>query len=146
MPDLEDESRPASFPASESDYHRERREVLARLRKYAVCCYLIFAIYLAVFHGFRPLIGLTWSALVAIVSFLWLEGIVGNILQPAPQMQSWKLVLRTFLRFAFLGLALTVALSAGFQPLSLLLGFSVVVGAIMIEAVRSITKSEKSAG
>jgi ABC-type multidrug transport system permease subunit len=47
-------------------------------------------------------------------------------------------------RFAFLGLALSVAIFvARFQPLSVLLGFSVIVGAIMIEALCSVVKSMK---
>jgi len=136
---------PALPPDLLADFARERLTVLSRLRNDAIFCYVLFAVYLAFFHGFKPLIGLTWGALVAIVSFLWLEGIVGNILQPSPQVTPWKRVLRTILRFAFLGVALVVAIAAGFQPLSLLLGFSVVVGAILIEAVGSIFRTEKSA-
>ncbi|HVT01794.1 MAG TPA: ATP synthase subunit I [Thermoanaerobaculia bacterium] len=123
-----------------------RSPLLARLRKYAIYCYLFFGLIVTYLHGLHGLLELTCFALVAIVNFLWLEEIADGLLQPAPQKRPWKMVARALARFALLGLALAVVIFViGYHPVSVLLGFSVIVGAIMIEAVCSIFRSEKLA-
>jgi hypothetical protein len=122
----------------------ELRRLTRRISSFAFGCYVAFGIGLVISSGFASLLGLTCSAAVVMISFLWLEDIVKSVLQAAPQVKPWKLGLYTLARFAFLGLALSVAIFvARFQPLSVLLGFSVIVGAIMIEALCSVVKSMK---
>lgn len=78
------------------------------------------------------------------ISFLWLEEIVDAVLQPTPQLEPWRLVLRTLMRFGLLGLALSVTIFvARFNGFSVLLGFSIVVvgiiGEALYENIRSFT-------
>ena len=82
---------------------------------------------------------------MVIISFLWLEDIVNRVLQPAPQANPWRLGVHVFARFTLLGVALSSAIFiARFSPISVTLGFSVIVGAIMIEAVYSVCRPEQS--
>jgi hypothetical protein len=113
-------------------------EMLWRVKRNAVGAYLLFAVLVAIWGNFRGFVGLTCSALVTIISFLWLEEIVNTILQPAPQNHSRRLMLRTLARFALLGVSLSVAIFvARFNTLTVLLGFSIVVVGIMGEALHA---------
>jgi hypothetical protein len=86
--------------------------------------------------GYSGWIGLTCSAAVTMISFLWLEEIVGSLLQPSPQLRPRRLTLRAVGRFVLLGLALLVTIFvARFDALSVLLGFSIVVVGIIGEAL-----------
>ena len=76
------------------------------------------------------------------ISFLWLEEIVGSLVQPTPRLKAWKLTLRTLARFALLGVALWVTIIvARFNAFSVLLGFSIVVVGIIGEAAYSTYKT-----
>jgi hypothetical protein len=73
------------------------------------------------------------------INFLWLEGIVDSVLQPAPHPKPWRLTLRSLARFGLFGVALTVAIFvARFNASSVLLGFSIVVVGIIGEALYTI--------
>lgn len=112
--------------------------VLRRIRRTSAAAYVVFAAIMLVWGGWRGLIGLTCSAVVTMINFLWLEEIVEAVLQPSPRLKAWRLSLRTLARFALLGVALSVAIFvARFNAVSVLLGFSVVVVGILGEALYS---------
>lgn len=116
--------------------------VLGRIRWMAVAAYLLFAVAVISLDGWRGFVGLTCSAAVTIIAFLWLEEIVDTLLQPAAHLHARRLALRTFARFVLLGVALLVTIFvARFHALSVLLGFSIVVVGIIGEAVYSTWRS-----
>jgi hypothetical protein len=124
-------------------YDRETpRDVLRRIRWNAFGAWVIFAVLLAFFGGFRDVLGLTCSAAVTMISFLWLEEIVEVLLQPAAHPNARRLTLRSLGRYALLGVALTVTITiARFNAVSLLLGFSIIVAGICGEALYSLYRS-----
>jgi hypothetical protein len=133
---------PAETPPTSPD--ERPADVLRRVRRIALGAYAAFAVFTAISGGFQPFLGLTCSAAVTMISFLWLEEIVDAVLQPTPQLEPWRLVLRTLLRFGRLGLALSVTIFvARFNGFSVLLGFSIVVvgiiGEALYENIRSFT-------
>ena len=116
--------------------------VLRRIKWMSVGAYFLFAAVLIFTIGLRSLIGLTCSAAVNIICFLWLEQILEAIVQPSPRLRAWKVVARTLLRYALLGAALAVTiLVARFNALSVLLGFSIVVVGIIGEGLYSTFRS-----
>lgn len=116
--------------------------VLRRVKRNSIAAYVIFAVFTLIFRGFQPFVGLTCSAAVTIISFLWLEEILTNLLQPSPRLRAWRVVVRTLGRFALLGVALSVTiLVARFDAVSVLLGFSVVVVGIIGEALYATYRS-----
>ena len=116
--------------------------VLGRIRWMALAAYAAFAVIVTVVDGWRGLLGLTCSAAVTIIAFLWLEEIVDTLLQPAAHLHARRLTLRTLARFVLLGVALLVTIFvARFHALSVLLGFSIVVAGIIGEAVYSTWRS-----
>lgn len=113
-----------------------------RLRKYAVYCYLVFGTGAFVLEGFMAFLGLTCSALVVMIGHLWLERILDRLLLPVPQVSPWLLGVHVLTRFTVLVVALAVAIFvARFSPISVILGFSIIVGAIMIEALHALVRS-----
>jgi hypothetical protein len=121
------------------------RDVLRRIKWTALAAAAVFAVFSAISGGFRAFVGLTCSAAVTMISFLWLEEIVDVLLQPAAHLHARRLTLRTLARFALLGVALTVTIIvARFNAVSVLLGFSVIVVGICGEAlyllVREVTR------
>ncbi len=120
----------------------ETAAVLRRIRTISVGAYVVFAIPVLLSSGLHGFVGLTCSAVVTMINFLWLEEIVNAVLQPSPRLRPWRLSLRTLARYALLGAALSVAVFvARFNALSVLLGFSIVVVGIMGEAAYSLYKS-----
>jgi len=120
-------------PTAES---REHARVLGRIRKFSLWGYGAFVVIVAITMDWKALAGLTCGAVVVMINFLWLEEIVVRLLQPAPQVKAWRLVVRTLARFALFGVALSVAIFvARFNAIGVLLGFSIVVIGIMGEAV-----------
>ena len=114
-------------------------DVLRRVKRTAFVAAGVFAVFSAISGGFRGFLGLTCSAAVTIISFLWLEEIVDVLLQPAAHLHARRLTLRTLARFALLGVALTVTIIiARFNALSVLLGFSIIVVGICGEALYSL--------
>ena len=125
-------------------FDRESTEdVLRRIKRTAVAAYVVFAIFCLFFWGFRAFLGLTCSAAVTMISFLWLEEIAALLLQPeAAHQHARRLTLRSLARFALLGVALTVTIIvARFNAVSVLLGFSVIVVGICGEALYSLYRS-----
>ena len=114
-------------------------DVIRRIKRTAFAAAALFAVFAAFSGGFRAFVGLTCSAAVTMISFLWLEEIVDVLLQPAAHLHARRLTLRTLARFALLGVALTITINvARFNALSVLLGFSVVVVGICGEALYSL--------
>ena len=116
--------------------------VLRRVKIISVAAYVLFAVPVLIEGGLQSFVGLTCSAVVTMINFLWLEAIVNAILQPSPRLRPWKLSLRALGRYALLGGAVAVSIFvARFNALSVLLGFSIVVVGIMGEAVYSTVRS-----
>jgi hypothetical protein len=108
----------------------------------AFIAYVVFAISVGFTRGFRGFVALTCTAVVAIISFLWLEEIVAGGLQPSAQLQPRRLVLKTLSRFVLLGMAAWVTVQvAKFDAVGVLLGFSVVVVGILGEAAYATYRS-----
>jgi hypothetical protein len=127
--------------------NKDAVEMSRRLRKYAVYCWVAFAIPTLVFAGFMAFIGLTCSALVVMIGHLWLERILDRLLLPAPQVSPWRLGVHVLSRFTLMGLALAIAIFvARFSPISVVLGFSIIVGAIMIEAAHALFEAWRCDG
>ena len=124
-------------------YDRESsRDVLRRIRRTALLAAAAFAVFCAIWGGFRAFLALTCSAAVTIISFLWLEEVAGVLLQPAAHLPARALTLRSLARFVLLGVTLTVTITiARFNALSVLLGFSVIVVGICGEALYSLYRS-----
>jgi hypothetical protein len=113
-----------------------QNDAVRRIRRIALAAYFVFAIYVILTRDWRAFLGLTCSALVAMIGFLWLEETVEVFLQPASNLHARRLTWRTLARFALLGAAVPVTLFvARFNALSVLLGFSIVVVGIIGEAV-----------
>lgn len=122
--------------------HDDSAAVLRRIRNISIAAWVGFAVFALISSGFAGFVGLTCSALVTIISFLWLEEIVEAVLQPTPHLRAWKVTLRTLARYALLGAAVSVTIYvARFNALSVLLGFSIVVVGIIGEAVYSTLRS-----
>jgi hypothetical protein len=116
--------------------------VLGRIRRIAAAAYAVFAVVVTIADGWRGFVALTCSAAVTMISFLWLEEIVTNLLQPAAHLHARRLTLRTLARFALVGVALTVTIFvARFHALGVLLGFSIVVVGIIGEALYTTYRS-----
>ena len=121
--------------------------VVRRIRKIAFSGYALMLIPIIILEGWKGALGLTCSAAVVMINFLWLEQILGKTLQSAPQVKAWRVAVRTMARFALFGAALAVAIFVvRFNSLSVLLGFSVIVIGIMGEAVYSVFRSLKRPG
>ena len=113
-----------------------------RIKRNSIGAYVVFAIFAAFYGGFREFLGLTCTAAVTIISFLWLEEALGALLQPSPQLHSRRLMVRAVARFGLLGAALLVLIFvARFSASSVLLGFSIVVVGIIGEAVYALAKT-----
>jgi len=122
--------------------HDTAKTVLRRIRKISVLAWAAFAVFALISSGFGGFVGLTCSALVTIISFLWLEEIVEAVLHPTPNLRAWKVTLRTLGRYVLLGAAVSVTIYvARFNALSVLLGFSIIVVGIIGEAVYSTLRS-----
>ena len=113
----------------------ENAAVLRRIKRNSVAAYVAFAIFTLIWAGFRAFLGLTCAAAVTMISFLWLEDVIGALLQPSPQLRAWRVTLRAVARLVLLGVAILVLIFvAGFNVVSVLLGFSIVVVGIIGEA------------
>lgn len=109
-----------------------------RIKRNAVFAYLGFAVFSWFWAGFRGFLGLTCSAAVTMICFLWLEEVAVALLQPtaAHRRNARGLALRAMGRFVLLGVALLVTITvARFNAVSVLLGFSIIVAGIFGEAL-----------
>jgi hypothetical protein len=141
----EDASRPAGEDAGVpmDEDAAESRNVLLRIKRTAVFAYLVFAVFSWILAGFRGFLGLTCTAAVTMICFLWLEEIAEALLQPAAHRRNARrLTLRAISRFVLLGVALLVTIIvARFDAVSVLLGFSIIVVGIMGEALYSVIRN-----
>ena len=132
----------SELPHSSAMEQEPASRIIRRIRKFSVVAWIAFAIWMLLTSGWWGFLGLTCSAAVVMINFLWLEEIVEHLLQPAPHLHAWKLTLRSLARFALLGVALVVTIFvARFNALSVLLGFSIVVVGIIGEALYMIYRS-----
>ena len=132
--------RPQNHPSAMEQ--EPAAHIIRRVRMFSAVAWIAFAIWMLVTSGWWGFLGLTCSAAVVMINFLWLEEIVEHLLQPAPHLHAWKLTLRSLARFALLGVALVVTIFvARFNALSVLLGFSIVVVGIIGEALYMIYRS-----
>lgn len=117
--------------------------VLRRIRRIAVASAAAFAVPAFRLGGWAGLVGLTCSAAVTMINFLWLEEIVDALVQPMPRRpRRWRTTIRTLSRFALVGGALTVTIFvARSNAVSVLLGFSIIVVGIMGEAAYATFRS-----
>ena len=112
--------------------------VLRRIQRISFGAYIVFAIPVLIDGGLHGFVGLTCSAVVTMINFLWLEHIANAILQPSPRPRTWRLSVRALARYLLLAAALSVTIViARFNVVSVLLGFSIVVVGIMGEALYS---------
>jgi hypothetical protein len=123
-------------------YDRETpADVLRRIKRTALAAAVVFGVFALFLGGFRAFLGLTCSASVTMISFLWLEEIVDVLLQPAAHLHARRLTFRTLARFVLLGVALAVTvIVARFNAVSVLLGFSIIVVGIFGEALYSLVR------
>ncbi|HUP49886.1 MAG TPA: hypothetical protein VNA04_13955 [Thermoanaerobaculia bacterium] len=140
---MRDISEPEPSPgASRHPLPQAGEGTLRRIRIFSAGAYVAFAIWMLAASGWWGFAGLTCSAAVVMINFLWLEEVVENLLQPAPHLHAWRLTLRALARFALLGVALLVTIFvARFNALSVLLGFSIVVVGIIGEALYAVYRS-----
>jgi hypothetical protein len=116
--------------------------VVERVKRTSLWAYAVFAVGVLILRGFSAFVGLTCSAAVTMISFLWLEEILTTILQPSSHLHPRRLTLRALARFVLLGVAISVTIFvARFDAVSVLLGFSVVVVGIIGEAAYSVYRS-----
>jgi hypothetical protein len=112
--------------------------VVERIKRTSFWACAVFGIAVLILRGFKAFVGLTCSAAVTMISFLWLEEILMTILQPSSHLHTRRLTLRALARFVLLGVAVSVTIFvARFDAVSVLLGFSVVVVGIIGEALYS---------
>ena len=125
------------------DDEKASASVIRRIKRTAIGAYLVFAVFSWIWAGFRGFLGLTCSAAVTMICFLWLEEIAEGLLQPAAHSRNARrLTLRAISRFVLFGVALLVTITvARFNAVSVLLGFSIIVVGIMGEALYSVYRS-----
>ena len=119
------------------------RAVIRRIKRTALGAWAVFAVFAWIWAGFRGFLGLTCSAAVTMICFLWLEEIADGLFQSAAHPRNArKLTLRAASRLVLLGVALLVTTSvARFNAVSVLLGFSIIVVGIMGEALYSVFRN-----
>ena len=130
-------------PEASPGEHESPAAVVRRIKRTALAAAVVFAVFSLIFGGFRAFLGLTCSAAVTMIAFLWLEETVEVLLQPAaPHSTPRRLTFRTLARYALLGVALTVTIIvARFNAVSVLLGFSIIVVGIFGETLYSLYRS-----
>ena len=116
--------------------------VVQRVKRTSFWAYAVFAVGVLILRGFSAFVGLTCSAAVTMISFLWLEEILTTILQPSSHLHPRRLTLRALARFVLLGVTISVTIFvARFDAVGVLLGFSVVVVGIIGEAAYSVYRN-----
>jgi hypothetical protein len=93
---------------------------------------------LVILRSIPGAVSLTAAGVVAIINFRWLEVVLNRVIQPgAPRFDS-RSIIRFTARLLLLGAVLAaVLLIPGIDPVGLVVGFSTLVAAIVIETVRA---------
>ncbi|HEU5163417.1 MAG TPA: ATP synthase subunit I [Thermoanaerobaculia bacterium] len=116
--------------------------MVARIVRFSIGAWIALALGYAAAGKWWGLVGLTCSGGVVIINFLWLERIVVRVLQPAPRVEAWRLGVRALARMALFGVALAVSIFVvRFNPLSVLLGFSILVIGIGCEVLYAVYRA-----
>jgi hypothetical protein len=124
----------------------EERAMVARIFRFSLGSWMVLAIAYAVRLDWWGLFGLTCGGAVVMINFLWLEGIIVRALQPAPEVQGWKIGLGAIARFGLFGVAIALSIFVvRFNPLSVLLGFSVLVIGIGCEVLYAVYRASRGA-
>lgn len=85
-----------------------------------------------------PALSLTGAGLVAMINFHWLEGVLDRVVQPGRPRLDWWSFLRFLSRAALLaGVLLAILWFPKVDPISIVLGFSALVVALLVEGFRS---------
>ncbi|HEY0591625.1 MAG TPA: ATP synthase subunit I [Thermoanaerobaculia bacterium] len=120
--------------------------MVGRIVRFAAAAWGVLAAGYALRADWWGLLGLTCSGGVVIINFLWLEGIVVRVLQPAPRVEAWRLGVRALARMTLFGVALAVSIFVvRFNPLSVLFGFSILVIGIGCEVLYAVYRSLREA-
>ena len=120
--------------------------MVARIVRFSIGAWIALALGYAVAGKWWGLLGLTCSGGVVIINFLWLERIVVRVLQPAPRVEAWRLGVRALARMTLFGVALAVSIFVvRFNPLSVLLGFSILVIGIGCEVLYAVYRADREA-
>lgn len=130
------------LPATNKAASEQDEWSLRRVWLFSAVAYALGAITFLSREEWKSLLGFSCSAAVIMINFAWLEGTVTLFLQPTSRLKSWRLAVRPLARFVLFGVTLAVAIFvARFDALSVLLGFSVLVAGILMEAVYSAIQS-----
>lgn len=120
--------------------------MVGRIFRFSVASWIVLALIYAVRFDWWGLLGLTCGGAVVMINFLWLKGIVVRVLQPAPEVQGWKLGLGAMARFTLFGVAIALSIFVvRFNPLSVLFGFSVLVIGIGCEVLYAVYRANREA-
>jgi hypothetical protein len=94
---------------------------------------------LVIFRSMSGALSLTAAGTVAIINFRWLEMVVQRVVQPGRPSYDISSILRIIGRFALLGCLLAALVWVPqIDPVAVALGFSALVVAIVVEAVRRV--------
>ena len=92
---------------------------------------------LVIFRSISGALCLTAAGTVAIINFRWLEMVVARVVQPERPKYDVTSVFRIIGRFALLaGVLAAVAWLPHIDPVAIVLGFSALVAALIVEGVR----------
>lgn len=130
------ETVPQQVETAQGEETKPDRRPVRRIWAFSLFAYVVIAAVYAFRREYQSLLGLTCSALVVMINFLWLEEIAFKLLGPAPLVKPWKLGVRALGRYSLLGL-LAAVFVVRFNILSVLLGTSILVIGIMGEALYS---------
>lgn len=132
------ETRPEATDSSSSadpDYG----PVIGRIRKSAVIATLALTAITWLVEGSRTALALFFSGTLIIMNFIWLEEILANTLRSSPDVNPLPVTLRIVLRFGLIAMSVIVTVGiARFEPVGVLIGFSVIVIGIVSEGFFSL--------
>lgn len=116
---------------------------IRRIWVFSLVAYVAFAGWFIYHSDEHSLLGLTCSAAVVMINFLWLEEIAMRLLGPAPQIKPWTFGARALARYALLGVAAAVFV-VRFNFLSVLMGMSVLVIGVIGEALYALINAPRA--
>jgi hypothetical protein len=143
---LEKRDLPADSATGGPEKPSEERAMVDRIFRFSLASWVIIAAWYIARLDWWGLFGLTCGGAVVMINFLWLEGIIVRALQPAPGVQGWKIGLGAIARFGLFGIAIALSIFVvRFNPLSVLLGFSVLVIGIGCEVLYAVYRASRGA-
>lgn len=119
--------------------------VVGRIRRMALIATFLLFVGIWFLNGPRAATALGVSAALMLMNFFWLEEILLRTMNSSQGADALFASASIFVRFGLIGIAAIVTIGvARFEPISVILGFSVIVIAIMAEAARSLIESLSS--